>query len=184
MAPRKTTTYGFARAEKLLSGQIRKASESRGFAESRVLTHWAEIVGADLAAVTRPVEVKYGRVRMDGKVHNEYGGKLVVLTKGSFAPILEMRKAEIVEKINAVYGYCAVRHVIVTQTAPTGFSEGQVSFDHRPAKQHERAPKQEAVTEARTLSEGVADEGLRAALERLGANVISKTGQTRTRSAD
>ena len=71
MPPRKTTTYGFARAEKLLTGQIRKASESRGFAESRVLTHWAEIVGTELAAATRPIEVKYGRVRMDGKVHND-----------------------------------------------------------------------------------------------------------------
>ncbi|WP_425073830.1 DUF721 domain-containing protein [Sagittula sp. S175] len=179
MTKRKTTTYGFARAEKLLSGQIRKASESRGFAESRVLTHWEEIVGPDLAAMTRPIEVKYGRVRLDGKTHNDYGAKLVVLTKGSFAPILEMRKSEIVRKINAVYGFEAVRHVIVTQTAPTGFAEGQASFDHRKPKALERAPKPEAVAEARSLSEGVGDEGLRAALERLGANVISKAGRPR-----
>lgn len=179
MANRKTTTYGFARAEKLLTGQIRQASEKRGFAESRVLTHWAEIVGEDLARMTRPIEVKYGRVKLDGKMHNDYGAKLVVLTKGSFAPILEMRKAEIVQKINAVYGFEAIRHIIVTQTAPVGFAEGQVSFDHRPKKTHERAPKPEAVTEARSLSEGVTDDSLRAALERLGANVITKAAQTR-----
>ena len=180
MANRKTTTYGFARAEKLLTGQIRKASEKRGFAESRVLTHWSEIVGEDLARMTRPIEVKYGRVKLDGKMHNDYGAKLVVLTKGSFAPILEMRKAEIVQKINAVYGFEAIRHVIVTQTAPVGFAEGQVSFDHRPARPHERAPKPEAVAEARELSQGVTDDSLRAALERLGANVISKAAQTRS----
>ncbi|MEQ5872351.1 DUF721 domain-containing protein [Sagittula sp. NFXS13] len=183
MAKRKTTTYGFARTEKLLTGQIRKASESRGFAESRVLTHWEESVGEELARMSRPVEVKYGRVRLEGKVHNEYGAKLVVLTKGAFAPILEMRKAEIVQRINAVYGFEAIRHVIVTQTAPVGFAEGQASFDHGKPKVHERAPKPEAVAEAKSLSEGVGDDGLRAALERLGANVISKTGRREPRSA-
>ncbi|MFW2587866.1 DUF721 domain-containing protein [Sagittula sp. SSi028] len=183
MTKRKTSTYGFARAEKLLSGQIRKASESRGFAESRVLTHWEEIVGEDLARMTRPIEIKYGRVRLEGKVHNDYGAKLVVLTKGSFAPILEMRKAEIVERINAVYGFEAIRHVIVTQTAPVGFAEGQASFDHSKPKAHPRAPKPEAVAEARDLSSGIGDEGLRAALERLGANVISKSERREPRSA-
>lgn len=176
---RKTTTYGFARAEKLLTGQIRKASETRGFAETRVLTHWEEIVGQELAAVTRPIEVKYGRVRIEGKTHNDYGAKLIVLTRGTFAPILEMRKAEIVQKINAVYGFEAIRHVIVTQTAPVGFSEGQASFQHGPKTFHPRAPKPEAVAEARDLSQGIGDEGLRAALERLGANVITKSNSDR-----
>ena len=73
MPPRKTTTFGFARAEKLLGSQIRKASESRGFAKSRILTHWEEIVGSDLAAVTRPVEVKYGRVRTGSKTKASIG---------------------------------------------------------------------------------------------------------------
>ena len=178
MPPRKTTTFGFARAEKLLGSQIRKASESRGFAKSRILTHWEEIVGSDLAAVTRPVEVKYGRVRTGSKTNDGKGAKLVLLTRGSFAPMLEMRKAEIIERINAVYGYPAIRHIILTQTAPTGFAEGRANFVHRKEEVAKPAPKPEAVAEARSLSEGVADEGLRAALERLGANVISKE-QTR-----
>ena len=48
---------GFSSAGALLQGQIRRAGESRGFAVSRVLTHWAEIVGTDLAALARPVDV-------------------------------------------------------------------------------------------------------------------------------
>ena len=36
---------GFKKASILLKKSIQKASESRGFAQSRVLTHWSEIVG-------------------------------------------------------------------------------------------------------------------------------------------
>ena len=75
----KGTTYGFARTSSLLQARIRKASESRGFAVSRLLTHWAEIVGADLAAMARPVDVKYGRQGI--------GATLRVLTTGPQAPL-------------------------------------------------------------------------------------------------
>ena len=61
MPPRVSTTKGFKRTATLLGDRIRKAGESRGFAVSRVLTHWAEIVGSDLAQMCRPVEVSYGR---------------------------------------------------------------------------------------------------------------------------
>lgn len=184
MAQRKSTTYGFARTEKLLSGQIRKASETRGFAKSRILTHWEEIVGAELAGMCRPVEVRYGRVRYDGTTNDSQGAKLVILTRGAFAPMLEMRKREILDRINAVYGYPAIRHVILTQTAPTGFAEGQADFRHRKAAENDRTPDPQAVAEARQAAQAVTDEGLRAALERLGANVISKAGRREPRSAD
>ncbi|NNK67968.1 MAG: DUF721 domain-containing protein, partial [Rhodobacteraceae bacterium] len=34
---------GFRRTSSLLGKQIREAGESRGFAVSRLLTHWAEV---------------------------------------------------------------------------------------------------------------------------------------------
>lgn len=176
MAHHKSTTFGLKRADSLLAKQVRKASETRGFAQSRVLTHWEEIVGEELAAMTRPIEVRYGRLRYDGQTNDAPGGKLVVLTRGAFAPMLEMRKQEILDRINAVYGYTAIRHIILTQTAPKGFSEGQVDFVHR-RKQEPKGPEPEAIAAAHAQTEGVSDEGLRAALERLGANVISKAGR-------
>ena len=165
MTRRSTTTYGFARTSKLLEGRIRKASEGRGFAQSRVLTHWPEIVGPELAAMTRPVDVKYGREGL--------GATLTVLTTGANAPLVNMRREELRARINGVYGYNAIARVRVTQTAATGFAEGQVDFDHgaRPAP----ADAPVITPQARAVAEGVADEGLRAALERLAANVISRT---------
>ena len=96
MAQRRATSKGFARTSSLLTQRIRKASESRGFAQSRLLTHWEEVVGEDIAAIARPVNVSYGR--------QGFGASLTLLTTGTNAPILEMQKEQIRAKVNAVYG--------------------------------------------------------------------------------
>ncbi|WP_300588134.1 DciA family protein [Marivita sp.] len=170
MAPRNSQTHGFKRTSSLLQTQIRKTSETRGFAQSRLLTHWAEIAGEDIAAMSRPVEVRYGR--------GGFGATLTLLTTGANAPILEMQKEKLREKVNAVYGYNAISKVRITQTASTGFSEGQVSFDHRPKGTRDDTPAA-ILPEAQHVAGGVQDDGLRAALERLATNVYSKT-QNRT----
>ncbi|MFZ7093464.1 DUF721 domain-containing protein [Primorskyibacter sp. 2E233] len=166
MSQRKTSTFGFAHTAKLLEGNIRKASESRGFAQSRVLTHWAEIAGADIAAISRPVEISYGR--------GGFGATLTLLTTGANAPVLEMQKEKLRERINAVYGYNAITRLRVTQTAATGFAEGQADFVHRPKQVEKPRPDPDQTARARSATAEVGDDSLRAALERLGANVISK----------
>lgn len=167
MQRRKSTTKGFALTAGLLKQNIRKASESRGFAQSRVLTHWEEIAGADMAAISRPVEIGYGRGGL--------GATLTLLTTGANAPLLEMRKEELRERVNGIYGYNAIARIRVTQTAATGFSEGRVAFEHRAREQAKPAPSPETRAEVHRATEGVGDEGLRAALDRLGANVITKS---------
>lgn len=169
MSQRGTTTYGFAKADRLLQARIRKASESRGFAQSRLLTHWEEIAGADIAALSRPVEVRYGK--------GAIGATLTLLTTGANAPILEMQKETLRARINAVYGYNAIARLRITQTAPTGFAEGQADFAHRKPPPRPTEPDPETTARARVVADGVADEGLRAALERLAANVISKASR-------
>jgi hypothetical protein len=78
-----------------------------------------------------------------------------------------------VERVNACYGYRAIARIQVTQTAPTGFAEGQVAFQ---AKKPEaaRPPDPErlaAVTEG--LNE-IEDEGLRTALDALARKVVAR----------
>ncbi len=162
---RRATTKGFSRTASLLRERIRKASESRGFAETRVLTHWAEIVGADMAAICQPVDVKYSR--------QGFGATLTVLTTGAQAPMLEMQKETLRTRINAAYGYNAITHLRLTQTAPTGFAEGQALFGQAPKASK---PKPDAATceEAAQVAAPVADSDLRQALEQLAQNVISK----------
>lgn len=167
MPPRRTSTKGFKRTDSLLAGQIRRASETRGFAQSRLLTHWAEIAGKDTAAIAEPVEVSYGRGGM--------GATLTLLTTGANAPMLEMQKEQLRAKVNAVYGYNAISRVRITQTAATGFAEGKVAFGHKsksaPMAQTDPALKQKA----EAFAGPVGDDGLRDALAQLGENILNKT---------
>ncbi len=166
MAYRHSSTRGFKRTGSLLNDQIRKAGESRGFAVSRLLTHWEEIVGPEMAAMARPVKVGYGRGAM--------GATLTVLTTGAYAPMLEMQKDQLRQKVNGVYGYNAISRVHITQTAPTGFTEGQVDFAYAPKTRKQAEPAPEDVAEAEREAKGVENDDLRAALERLGRNVLTR----------
>jgi len=168
MTPRKPTYgKGFARASQILSGQIRKAGETRGFAVTRLLTHWPEIAGEDIAAIARPVEVSYGR---DG-----FGATLSLLTTGANAPVLEMQKEKLRERVNATYGYNAIARIRITQTHATGFAEGRVSFEHRTARPAPAEPDPVISRAADEATRPIADESLRAALETLGKNVLSRS---------
>ena len=167
MTSRKAATYGFKRTSVLLQTSIRRASETRGFAQSRLLTHWAEVVGDDIAAIARPVEVSYARQGM--------GATLTLLTTGAQAPMLEMQKETLRERVNAVYGYNAIARIRITQTAPVGFAEGQVDFCHRPKEVAAPALAPETLEAATSLAAPVSDDGLRAALERLARNVLTKS---------
>ena len=167
MAHRRATTKGFKRTSSLLGDRIRAASQSRGFAQSRLLTQWEEIAGPSVAAMSRPVEVSYGR-------RGGLGATLTLLTTGAHAPILEMQKDQLRTKVNAVYGYNAIARVRITQTAATGFSEGQVAFSPKVPKTAETPPDPAERRKAAATVAPVADEGLRTALERLGTNILTR----------
>lgn len=159
---------GFLQTSTLLEGRIRVASETRGFGESRLLTHWAEIVGDEVAALARPVKISYAQ--------RGIGATLTVLTTGAQAPMLEMRLPQIRARVNECYGYNAISRVRLTQTAPTGFAEGQAEFTPAPR----RTPAQARPSpEAQAMAEDVGDPGLRHALSQLGANVLSKNSSQR-----
>lgn len=162
---------GFEATSNLLKERIRTAGEARGFAVTRLLTAWAEIVGEDLAAITRPVKIGYGKGGM--------GAALTLLTTSVNAPMVQMQLPVIKEKVNACYGYAAISRISLTQTAPTGFAEGQASFTHAPASKP--APDPAIKAEASLAAQGVHDNALREALESLTENYLSRAKSQRGR---
>jgi hypothetical protein len=163
--PPKRRMRGFEATSGLLRERIRVAGETRGFAVARLLTHWAEVVGEDFARSTRPVKIGYGR---DG-----FGATLTLLTTGAAAPMLSMSLDKIRDRVNACYGYSAISKVVLTQTAPTGFSDGQVQFGAAP-KVTAPPPSEQVVAQARATADGVGDDRLRAAIEMLATNVLTR----------
>lgn len=174
MAQRRATTRGFKCTSALLDEQIRRVGESRGFAVSRLLTHWDEIAGPAIAPVARPVKITYGRGGL--------GATLTLLTTGPQAVMLEMQKERLREKVNAVYGYNAISRVRITQTAPTALAEDQTPYAPPPPAHGPgapgvpaREPAPELSARARNAAGSVQNEPLRAALEQLACNILSRT---------
>lgn len=157
---------GFEAAGGLVKAPVRAVGETRGFAVARLLTHWAEVAGEDLAAKTRPVKIGYGKGGM--------GATLTLLVKPAEAPMVQMALPHLKDRVNAVYGYAAVSHIHLTQTAATGFAEGQADFGHAPKVVAPPAPDPALTAKAQAVAEGVADPGLRAALEKLAQNILSR----------
>lgn len=157
---------GFESASGLLRDPIRKVGESRGFAVTKLLTHWPEVAGPDLAPLCRPVKIGYGQGGL--------GATLTLLTSGAAAPLVQMQLERLREKVNAIYGYAAISRIRVTQTAAEGFAEPQRSFEHA----NIAIPSPQALARAQRvvsgLTEGVADDGLKSALDRLANNVLNK----------
>jgi len=170
-SPKNRRKRGFERTSGLLQGRIRQAGEGRGFAVTRLLTHWAEVAGADIAAATRPVNISYGRGGL--------GATLTLLTTGAQAPMVEMASEKLKERVNACYGYAAISRIRITQTAPQGFADGKFSFDHAPATAAAPAPDPRLQAEAQAVAKGVSDDTLRAALEALGTNVLTRSTRSK-----
>lgn len=155
---------GFEPTSGFLKEQLRVVGESRGFAVARLLTHWAEIAGEDMARMTLPVKVGYGREGM--------GATLTLLTTGAVAPMVEMQKERLRERVNAAYGYAAISRITLTQTAATGFAEGQAQFAPAPKPGDVKDPGLRA--KAAATASAVHDPALRAALEAMAENILSR----------
>ncbi len=158
---------GFEPAAGLLRERIRKAGETRGFSTSRVLTHWAEIAGRDIAALCRPVKVSYAQ--------GGFGATLTILATGAAAPLVQMQLPRLKDRVNAAYGFAAIARIQVTQTAAQGFAEPAPRFEGP----NIGTPSPEKLAHARGvvggLTEGVTDSGLKEALDRLATNVLTRS---------
>ena len=88
--------------------------------------------------------------------------------------MVEMQKDSIRAKVNACYGYAAISRITLTQTAQSGFADGQAEFSHAPKAA--KVPVDPAVlARAAETAGAVQDMGLRDALALLAQNVLTRT---------
>lgn len=142
-------------AGSVLNAHVRKVAEKRGFSETRLLTDWESIVGAEVAKLTQPIRVGYGRKGLGATLH------INVLT-GS-APEVQMYEGLIRERVNTCYGFNAITKLRIAGTFV------QARNAHSAEKTTQKPPQMTPATKA-TLAD-VKDSGLRAALGQLGLTV-------------
>ena len=159
---------GFHSAAATARKRLGEAAAGHGFAEPEVLLRWPEVVGERLSGLCEPVKVSYSRGQ-------GLGATLVVRSIGARATEVEHLGPQIVERINTFYGYRAITRIKVVQTmaAPAGFAESAPRFAGQPdAAPTTPAPGAEA--RAAEMTGDIQNEGLRTALTRIGAHVLSR----------
>lgn len=138
-----------------------------GFDEAGLLLLWPEIVGVRLAGRCEPTRLQWPQRRE--RDEKPEAATLLVRVESAFALDLQHQAPTVVERINAHYGWRCIGRLALRQ--------GPVRRPP-PARLPVAPPDQAAVAAARAVAVVVADEGLREALVRLGARVL--TGPRRT----
>jgi hypothetical protein len=157
--------YGVKAVGSFLPGLTRKAFEKYGFSAASLVTDWATIAGRELAAYTAPERLKWPRAveRSDDDAgeagKGRPGATLVLRVDGGRSLDVQHNARQIIERINAYFGYAAVAELRIVQ-APVG-AEDRFA---RPAPRASARPLTAEVAH-------IADPGLRDALARLGAEV-------------
>jgi hypothetical protein len=142
----------------LLGDVFSDAYARQGFAARELVTRWAEIAGAEIAAHSEPLKLQWPRP-VNGQPQEP--ATLVLRVEGPMALEIQHSSDAILQRVNRFFGWSAVGRLALRQ-AP-------LSRRHQPNPQS--APDPKAVAEvAKTLS-SIEDEELRDALARLGAAI-------------
>ena len=92
-----------------------------------------------------------------------------------YALEVEMLKHQIREKVNAAYGYNAIARIKITQTAETGFENGNFSETGKDQYLNTNLPNTNMKIKLSKQIEDVKDKELRAALADLEEKVLTKS---------
>ena len=151
------------KAGRHLQGPVKGLDEKFGRGAGALEPRWREIVGDQLARVTRPQKLIKGR--------GGSGGVLELRVAGPAALLVQHQSAEILSRVNLFLGAGSVDKLRIAQ-GPVKSSAETASKPRRPSK----PPPLPAETEAE-LARAVetAPEGLKAALQKLGRAVLGES---------
>jgi len=167
--PRPTNRRNSVPLADLVGGALGPALARQGFGEADLILHWEDIVGARLAQWSEPIKLQWPpRGPRRAPDAGAEPATLVVRVEGAFALELQHLAPIVVERVNAHLGWRCVGRLALRQ--------GPLERSRRPPRKP-AAPSPAARAAAARAVEGIADPGLRDALARLGAGVLStRTG--------
>jgi hypothetical protein len=97
----------------------RPAFAKYGFSAAVILTQWEAIAGPEMAAYTVPERLKWphatGPDDDDDDGRRRSGAILVLRVSGPRAVEIQHRSRELIERINASFGFCAVTQIRIIQ---------------------------------------------------------------------
>lgn len=108
--PPKNRLNKMRRLSTMIEPMVAPSANERGFAISRLISHWHDIVG-DTAAWCRPADIHFPR----GSRNN---GTLKLQITSGRGPQAQAMSAQIVDQVNAAFGYQAVGRITLVQNLP------------------------------------------------------------------
>jgi hypothetical protein len=136
-----------------------------GFAYGDVLSRWSAIVGDELGRISVPERIRWPRPTGPAGDGRKSGGTLMLRVAEGRALEFQHLGPRVIERINSHYGYEAVSALKIVQ--------GTVAAPSRDRPKSGPGMPNEAVGER---LEAIEDDGLRAALMRLGTAVLRRDG--------
>jgi len=157
-------------------GVIGETLAARGLSEASLIADWPAIVGERLAAAARPLELRWPPRAPRRDPDAPAAATLVLRVDGAFALEAQHNAAVILARVNAHLGFRCVEKI--------AFRQGPLP-PLRKKPPPPPGPGAEAEARAGQHVGAIEDEGLRAALARLGAHAIAKeTRGRRDRGGD
>jgi hypothetical protein len=142
----------------LLLKTLNEGFARQGFASSELVTRWQTIVGAEIAAHSEPMKIQWPR-----PVHDQEPepATLILRVEGPAAIEIQHLSSVILERVNRFFGWQAI---------------GQIALRQAPLRRMEKpappaGPDPQKMAKVTAELGDIADDGLRAALARLGASV-------------
>jgi hypothetical protein len=135
-----------------------KALGKKGQAFGALLCEWSTIMGPDLGARTTPCKLAFPAGRQEGAT-------LHLRAHGAAALEIQHAEPQLLERINAFFGYQAVSRLRLVQAPPS--APPRPSWRRRPLGAAEEAQIRSAVS-------GIEDEGLREAMAGLGRAIAAR----------
>ena len=141
----------------LIHGCLGEVFARQGFASSDIVAHWPEIVGPEIARYAEPLKLQWPR----GEAEEPEPATLVLRAEGPAAVEIQHQTGVILERINRFFGWRAVGRIAIRQAPLTRRAKSEATVP----------PSPEAAAQVAADLPGIADDGLRQALGRLGAAV-------------
>lgn len=130
----------------------------------RLVTHWADIVGKDLADKAQPVKIRYRKVPGSDKA--EAGLDIAAATAD--ATLLHYRVGLILERINRIFGEQIVTSIRFVPLAANEKAPGRRRFSRRAISQDDR----ESLA---NMLDNIDDPELKERLETLGTSILQES---------
>lgn len=159
---------GLRNVAPLVGNLTRPLVRKRGFFQTEIILHWAEIVGRDLEKYTMPL--KYSPPPKESIA----GGTLLIRVVGPVALELQHRMPQIIERVNSYFGYRAINKITMLQ--------GDISRPERTVHRPTEVPEADISPTSQADLEKIENPHLREVLARLGRHIAGATGGLRPKT--